>query len=144
MNRLLLVFALVLVGGALAWGVATVGGPGQARAEQRDETRYRELRGLAEYHRCQPELDPPAPVTPRRRGCEPPGVPKPDSTDDPLTGVPYRVETLDPDAFQVCGTFERPQSRRPWYDRSGFSFDGQEGCLVYRRSGPGEPFVFAS
>lgn len=114
----LIAFAAAMI----AVGIWTVGGPGQARAERRDQQRMNDLQGLAHHLIC---------LHGEGLGSDDtsPGCPPPERRTDPLTGAPYRVETASSALARVCAEFETrlPRQWHGWAD-----FDRDTGCLVVR------------
>ena len=118
---------IAVAAGVIGLGVWTVGGPGQARAERRDQERMADLSTLARHQACL-----------QRQGLEPDdrsdrcpgGAPR----TDPLSGDPYQVETAD--GLRVCARFETPLPRQRWGDRD--DFDPDTGCLLVGAQAVGE------
>ena len=118
--------SLALIGlsfAAVVLALWTVGGPGQARAERRDQARMNDLHSLAQHVICLHRQGLGAgdradicPETARRP--------------DPLTGEPYRVERVSDEAVRVCAAFETRMTGQWWANRD--DFDPQTGCLVVR------------
>lgn len=90
LGKMLVPFSLVMI----AAGLWQVGGPEQARMEQRDMIRMQDVRALASYLRCK------SPDVPgQERDCGP----MPDQTDR-FTNLPF---TVDDD--RVCAEFEQSE-----------------------------------
>lgn len=119
--------ALALVG----LGIATVGGPSTARAERNDQARLEDLQLLTTYVDCLAGLDaagtlPGAPLPPDARcHADPP-------LKDRFTGAPYDYAVLSPRSYQLCATFERPETldARRFYWGDKISFEPSTGCLT--------------
>ncbi|QFT57300.1 hypothetical protein FIU94_00570 [Sulfitobacter sp. THAF37] len=130
MNRLLLIALVLIVGGGLVAGFSIVGGPQYARMERHDRERARDLRSLADYHRCvlaQQDRQADGASVPLCSGYEQ----APDLV-DPATGAPYRYAETGPRSFRVCATFETDaQKRAATGPSASLVFDGDEGCVVY-------------
>jgi len=116
--------SLALIGLAaamIAFGVWTVGGPEQARAERRDQQRMNDLNSLAHHLACL-----------HRHGLEPDdrseACPEAARRPDPRTGESYRVDAVSEDFVRVCARFETRLSRHWWAGRD--DFDTETGCLV--------------
>lgn len=105
LGKMLVPFSLVMI----AAGLWQVGGPEQARMEQRDMIRMQDVRALASYLRCK---SPDGPAQGRECG------PMPDRTDR-FTNLPF---TVDDD--RVCAQFEQPEQVIDTLD-SQFT----QGCL---------------
>ena len=135
MNRLLLLALVALVAGAVGWGFWTVGGPVTARMEKQDRERLRDLRDWGRYYSCQVA-----------EGAELPDdcagqTRAPDST-DPATGAAYRYTLLDETTFEVCAVFQAAITRdTPDYRTRNLFFDGDEGCLRYKRANAASDWV---
>lgn len=110
---------------AIAGGILIAGGPGQGRAERRDDARRSDLWALQaqldclarEKGRLDVDVEPTAacPSKPRRV--------------DPITGEIYRIEPIDDENLRLCATFELPPAGNlPRYAGQG-SFD-DKGCMV--------------
>lgn len=124
MNRLLLAVMLLVVGGAVIGGLLAVGGPGQARMEQRDRERLADLRRLGEHERCK-AIAAAGGASDRCRI-----VSSVEELRDPLTDEAYVVRTPDDATFEVCATLESAPDR---LGRIGMHIDGQLACLRYRK-----------
>ena len=111
-------FTLIAVAaGVIGLGLWTVGGPGQARAERRDEVRMADLRDLGRHQAClQRQGLAPGDRSDSCRG---------ETRRDPLSGDPYRVEIAG--GLRVCARFETGLPRQRWAERDGF--DPDTGCL---------------
>ncbi|NBB98419.1 MAG: hypothetical protein GVY34_09670 [Alphaproteobacteria bacterium] len=105
LSRLLVPFTVLMVG----LGLWQVGGPEQARIEQRDSQRMRDLQDLAAYLTCE---------NGRKDGADYPCGQRPRDTDR-FTQAPFTVTRT-----QVCAQFEDPDhiARR-------YSERLQNGCL---------------
>lgn len=128
-------WAIVLVGGAvMIAGLAVVGGPGQARKEQRDETRMAHLRELGAHATCLATQS--GALSARMDTTADCGSP-PDVS-DPLTGQPYQIELLDSGNLRICAEMEAQDAlerRRAYY-----VFERDGNCIVVsndRDSGTG-------
>ncbi|MBK5926935.1 hypothetical protein [Rhodobaculum claviforme] len=108
-----------VVAGVIGLGVWTVGGPGQARAERRDQERMGDLSTLARHLACLQRQG--LEADERSESC--PGVAR---RTDPLSGDPYHVDAAD--VVRVCARFETRLPRQRWGNRD--DFDPDEGCLV--------------
>ena len=108
---------------AIVGGIMIAGGPGQGRAERRDDQRREDLSRIESQLRCQSMearalIDDLAateacPETPQR--------------EDRQTGTPYRIERIDDENLRLCAAFEiAPDPARQTYSRS---FD-EAGCRV--------------
>jgi hypothetical protein len=124
--------SLGMIGGFLA-----VGGPGYARMEKNDAQRTSDLRRLAEHYRCIAVEDVQDGISPRYCG----GVIEKPDLRDPVTDTPYEYTSVDPLAFQVCATFETDQETAREARNRQLYFDGQVGCLRYRRASAGADWV---
>ncbi|WEF25406.1 hypothetical protein [Paracoccus sp. S3-43] len=103
----------------LAAGLVATGGPGQGRAERRDQTRDNDLAQIQSLLDCKAQqaghvvIDPTpteaCPMTPRLA--------------DPFTAAPYRVELVAPDSIRLCAGFELPVE---------MSLRDEAGCRVWR------------
>lgn len=112
-----------MAGAAIVLALWAVGGPGQARAERRDQTRMNDLHSLGQHLAClhrqglgQDERSPLCPEAARRA--------------DPLTGQPYRIAMIADDGVRVCAAFETDAIGAWWSGRD--DFDRDSGCLVVR------------
>ncbi|TRW97320.1 hypothetical protein FNJ84_07310 [Paracoccus sp. M683] len=110
---------------AIAGGILIAGGPGQGRAERRDDMRRSDLWALQTQLIClaseKGRLDA---VVETTAAC--PDAP---NLTDPVTGEPYRIEVIDDENLRLCAIFEVPQpDNRPRYDGQG-GFD-DTGCMV--------------
>lgn len=117
-------FALISMAvAAIVLALVAVGGPGQARAERRDQTRMNDLHSLGQHITCLHRLglgpDDSAPLCPEnaRRA-------------DPLTGEPYRIAMVADEGVRVCAVFET-RAIGAWWSGSD-DFDRDSGCLVIR------------
>jgi hypothetical protein len=123
--------SLALIGlavAAIGLALLTVGGPGQARAERRDQARMNDLHSLARQVICL-----------RRQGLAPDGhsdtCPEAAHRRDPLTDAPYRVDAVSDEAVRVCAVFETRMTGQWWADRD--DFDPETGCLIVRMQDAG-------
>jgi hypothetical protein len=136
-NRVLLVALIAFVGGGIVGGLMVVGGPGYARKERNDQERSQNLRRLAEYYLCQENEERDDGISPRHCGG---AQEKPEET-DPVTGQSYRYVSISETHFEVCATFQTDMRQ----DRNGgyraLYFDGQEGCMRYKRDKIGAGWV---
>ncbi|MCE0506798.1 DUF5671 domain-containing protein [Roseivivax sp. GX 12232] len=110
--------ALLLVASAF-W---QVGGPGQGRAEARDEARFSDLLGLTSLVACKAATGGdtlPEDLSPGE-SCH-----YDIRRSDPFTEAPYRYEVLNPGEYRLCAEFELPERLS---GRAG-SFDPETGCL---------------
>ncbi|UOA31178.1 hypothetical protein DSM110093_00940 [Sulfitobacter sp. DSM 110093] len=128
MNKLLFVAVIAVVSGAVVSGLAVVGGPGQARAEKRDDQRIADLHRIADAIICDA-----GDGRAFSRACRSAA----DAT-DPQTGAAYEV-TQGEDAFQVCARFELAQAESSM--RDALHFDGARGCLRYQLAQPSKQWV---
>lgn len=119
----LIVLTAIMIAGAL-W---TVGGPEQARAERRDQTRMNDLQSLGQHLICLHGEG--LGIGDRSDAC-------PDAARrlDPLTGEPYRVQVVSDDVIRLCADFETRLSRQWWAGHN--DFDPDAGCLVVRLREP--------
>ncbi|WP_157994908.1 hypothetical protein [Paracoccus tegillarcae] len=115
--------ALALV--AIIAGLLIGGGPGQGRAERRDDIRRSDLRAIEAQLSClareRRELSPEISQT---EAC-----PDRPSLIDPVTETPYRIEQIDDENLRLCASFEL--SKAP--DQSNYSRAGgfdENGCTV--------------
>ena len=101
---------------AVALGLWTIGGPEQARSENRDAQRMSDLHAMARHVRCLDAngLDPRA---------ESPLCPLPEARRDPQTDAPYHISTPEDGIVTICAAFETAQSTR------APGFDADTGCL---------------
>ncbi len=131
MSRLLLVAMLAVVSVGLGWGFTVVGGPAQARMEQRDIRRASDLRELGQYYRCILSTTTEGISDSAPTPCM--GRTQPSERTDPLSGAAYRYTKTSATGFEVCAIFEveMPHLRRDLL--FGVALDGQEGCVRYRR-----------
>ncbi len=102
----LIVLTLAMIGAGL-W---QVGGPEQARAEQRDDLRRQDLRALAGHLSCVARRDAGADVT-----CD--AMPR---QVDRFTDVPYTIEEK-----RVCAVLENPRRIADQWDT-----EFEDGCLA--------------
>lgn len=137
MNRLLFALLIAFVGAGIIAGFMVVGGPGQARMERNDETRVSDLRRLGQYYRCQLDEWQRSGISPNR--CSGQGQ-KPDLA-DPVTGAPYRVVGPSGTMFEICASFETDAQKHRPNGPAGLFFDGQTGCIRYRRNDPAAEWV---
>lgn len=104
---------------AIALGLWTVGGPEQARREQRDAQRLSDLRAIARHYRCLHDhaqnTDAVTPVCPR-----------PENSGDPRDGAVYAVSQPEDGLVQICAEFETPLSTHGFMN----GFDPETGCLT--------------
>lgn len=121
--------SLTLIGLAVvlvAIGVWTVGGPEQARAERRDQTRMSDLNSLAHHLACL-----------HRQGLAPDdrseACPEGGHRMDPRTGELYRIEAVTADLIRVCAQFETRLARQWQVGRN--DFDTETGCLAVTMRG---------
>ena len=110
---------------AIIGGFLIAGGPGQGRAERRDDLRRSDLWALQSQLDClareRGEL---TPVIEQTSAC--PAEPR---EIDPETGESYRIEQIDDENLRLCATFEAPiQAGGDAYATQG-AFDPQ-GCMV--------------
>ncbi|MCC5969211.1 MAG: hypothetical protein JJU15_04630 [Pararhodobacter sp.] len=121
--RLASIALIVLAVAAIALALWTVGGPGQARAERRDQTRMNDLRNHASHLACL-----------HRQGLGPAGkadaCPQGEHRSDPLTGAPYRVDVVSDEVVRICAVFETRMTSMRWANRN--DFDIETGCLTVR------------
>lgn len=89
---------------AIIGGFLIAGGPGQGRAERRDDMRRADLWALQAQLSCLARetgvLEPTVRAT---AAC--PATP---SLADPITGEPYRIEPIDDENLRLCARFELP------------------------------------
>lgn len=105
----------------LAAGIVATGGPGQGRAERRDETRQHDLSAIQSLLACkaqqagslgtEPTPTEACPMTPRLA--------------DPFTNAPYRIEIVPPDSIRLCAGFELPTEAQDYGPDAS-------GCIVQR------------
>lgn len=88
---------IILTVAVAAAGVWTVGGPGQARAERRDQERMTDLNSLARHLACL-----------HRQGLEPgdssDACPTTARRTDPRSNEPYEVQAVTDDFVRVCAS----------------------------------------
>lgn len=106
LGQMLVPFSVVMIGAGL-W---QVGGPEQARMEQRDMIRMQDVRALVNHKRCQA-------LTDRGPGHDCGPIPR---TVDRFTQVPYEIG-----ADRVCATFEQPTRITDMLD-----VQFKDGCLA--------------
>lgn len=117
---------VLLVGGAVVAGLIVTGGPGQGRAEKRDEQRWRDLRDSAALARCLYEVTGTAPeALHAMAGCSSIEVPT-----DPEIGAPYAYSLNGETGFRICATFEIGVPSLYTVDPDWI--DPETGCLVGR------------
>lgn len=124
MNRVLLVVMLLVVGGAVIGGLLVVGGPSQARMEQRDNERFSDLRRLGEHERCK-AIVAAGGASDRCRT-----VVSVEDLRDPLTDKPYIIRSPDDAMFEVCADIEGDPER---FATNRLQVDGQRVCVRYRK-----------
>ena len=119
--------AITLLGvAAITGGILISGGPGQGRAERRDDQRDSDLQALEQQIICLAQerkvlsaeiaTTEPCPDTPR--------------TSDPSTGEPYRIEQIDAENIRLCAKFETEAVRQ---GRSDLGIEGSsdgQGCRI--------------
>lgn len=115
----LVVLSLAVVIGA----VVTIGGPEQARAEQRDSQRISDLNALGRHQICL--LDQGLALDDTTDAC----IPPPPLT-DPKTGTPYQITRTAPNIVRACAEFEWPARSDALAYRA--DFDRDAGCLILR------------
>ena len=108
LRKLLVPFTFAMI----ALGLWQVGGPEQARIEQRDEQRMTDLLALAAFLKCDalPEIE-------MRNACGP----RPIDTDR-FTGAPFKITDTT-----VCASFEQPDRLSHYYQEQL-----DQGCLRRR------------
>lgn len=126
----LVLYGIGLVAAVLVvLGIVTVGGPGTARAERRDQARLEDLQQLVPYIGCltaQAGEVLPQSLGPTNKACaeDPPLA-------DRFDGEPYRYERLSGASYRLCARLERPDrlsSDAVWNPAS--SFEPSTGCLT--------------
>ena len=137
MNRILLALLLVFVGVGLIGGFWVVGGPAYGRMEQNDAKRASDLRRLAEHYRCLDAVETEDGISPRN--CS--GQQALPEVHDPVTEEAYRYRETGGTEFEVCATFETDLYTPDGHRNRMFYFDGQNGCLRYRRARIGTHWV---
>lgn len=108
LRKLLVPFTIVMI----ALGLWQVGGPQQARMEQRDAQRMNDLLALAAFLECDTAAD-----EENRKTCGP----RPRDTDR-FTGAPFDITDT-----RLCASFERPD-HLAHYNREQL----QDGCIPRR------------
>jgi hypothetical protein len=113
---------------AVALGLAAVGGPGEARREQRDRIRLEHMREIAGAFDCHARSAPSVPEG--IEGLSPACLPAARAGElrDPASGAPYRVEHPEPDVVRVCAAFETDARRLERYPAAP-PFDPDAGCI---------------
>lgn len=99
----------------LGAGLVMTGGPGQGRAERRDQTRSMDLSEIQGLLICKAHQD-------RRLGTDPTptdACPMTPRLADPFTDTPYRIELIAPDTIRLCADFELPPRDDSRSDESG-------------------------
>lgn len=113
-----------VAGAAVIAGLATAGGPMQARKERRDEARMDDLRRLAVHIGCLSDeggqAQVPSDLSPT------PGCPGPVPLTDSRTGEAYRIAPLQAGKYRLCAGFELPPPPQSLWD--GVRRDGD--CIV--------------
>ncbi|MBU3030275.1 hypothetical protein [Paracoccus marinaquae] len=115
--------------GAILGGVLIGGGPGQGRAERRDEMRRSDLWALEAQLDC----------LARKRGSLDARIettaacPDQPQLTDRETGEPYRIEQIDDENLRLCASFEIARGEGEII-RAGENFDA-EGCRVMNLPG---------
>lgn len=102
----------------LGAGLVMTGGPGQGRAERRDQTRSMDLSEIQGLLICKAHQD-------RRLGTDPTptdACPMTPRLADPFTDTPYRIELIATDTIRLCAAFELPPR-----DDSG---SDESGCII--------------
>lgn len=120
---LLGLFGLALA--AIAAAFWTIGGPIQARSEQRDMIRMQDLNALYRHIDCLARDDSAAPDESSACG------PRPRDA-DPFTGELYRIEDASARMIVLCAGFENNQTPHQLYFAQ--NFDAARGCVTYRRA----------
>ncbi|MCC5985419.1 MAG: hypothetical protein JJU42_13765 [Rhodobacteraceae bacterium] len=108
---------------AVAAGLWTIGGPGQARSERRDSQRMSDIIALARHAACLREHGQAIDTT--HRDC-----PAPARRTDPLSGDAYHVEETISGDIRVCARFENDPP--PAHVPRTMVFADDTGCLTYR------------
>lgn len=129
---------LVLAGiGAIAAGLAEVGGPRQAREMREDRARLTALGTVTATLGCPDPVAPPEALTPAALDgfCGGRSL-SDDDLVDPVTGEPLRYEVRGPREFAVCtgfhGAGRLEEARRPGRLPD---FEPDTGCLIGRTGG---------
>lgn len=103
-SSIFLTSACVLVGAAVAAGVAIVGGPGSARLRKFDDERLQSLQRLASavdsHYAARQEL--PSNLLALASAA---GDLTPDTLQDPATGAAYGYQRMGPVDYQLCAQF---------------------------------------
>lgn len=121
---------------ALVFGLWSIGGPGQARRDQGDTSRYGALTRISSVLQCRarpanvPPPEPPEVLTIESLLEYCPGhmrLPS-DVLLDPVTGVPFSYRRSGAQGFELCADFNNPERA---FDRFSWSypFDPVTGCL---------------
>lgn len=95
-----------LAGLGILAGLWLSGGPGQGRAEARDEARRSDLSELATQARCLALEGEDVPPIDTSEGC-----PEAPPSADPWTGEPYRIERLPAGTLRLCASYETERFR---------------------------------
>ena len=96
-------------------GLWIAGSPSVVRKQLIDQRRLRELQSLSQavqQHYAQFHVLPDSPAAMLRTAPHP-GV----TLADPVTNVPYAYTVLDSARFELCATFDAPDSLGPWGER---------------------------
>lgn len=136
MNRILFSVAALAVVAAIVAGLAVVGGPNSARMDRYNWERLADLQRLASDIDCSlGSLALPDTLEDYQFCGYTVDVPR-----DPLTDVPYEYRKLNEDTFEVCGTFDFSDEKRPtrFGDFELLRQDGPMGCLRHEREQSGE------
>lgn len=112
---------------AVAAGLWTIGGPGQARSERRDSQRMSDISALARHAVCL--RDHGRAIDASHSNCPPPA-----QRTDPLSGELYQVDETISGEIRICARFENemPPARVP----RPMDFDPDTGCLIHRTGAP--------
>lgn len=111
---------------AIAGGLAVTGGPGQGRAERRDDLRLADLMAIAGHLDCRADAGGGV-VTDLSPS---PACPAIVRASDPFTGTAYRVEVVDAQNLRLCAGFDLPQPSGALQPRDRGV--GADGCIVHR------------
>jgi hypothetical protein len=131
--------AVVLV---IALGMFIAGAPARVRLEALDQRRINDLQGISNDVMGFHELQGRAPESLDEVLAKQPGASS-SRVLDPVTRVPYEYRTIDSMSFELCASFDRPDSAGPFSrDVAPFWRHGTgRACYTFqfRRVSPGQP-----